>query len=236
MAKRAPPPARQQHIALAALSAVAVAATAFLTSTHGAFFEPYFGDINPVLAALLSAAAGAAALEILRRRGWFEIYSGPNTLRGVGLSAVLATGFAVAAIVADLTLGFRRDINVPFPWSLPFYPAIGFVAEVWLHAVPLAILAIVVSPLFRISVPDRLIWLCMISVSFVEPAFQVWGGLARLDITSLEVFVGVHVFAINVLQIYVFRHYGFVSMYAFRIIYYSYWHIAWGFLRLELMF
>jgi hypothetical protein len=30
--------------------------------------------------------------------------------------------------------------------------------------------------------------------------------------------------------------YGFLSMYAFRLVYYLHWHIVWGYLRLQLLF
>jgi hypothetical protein len=49
-------------------------------------------------------------------------------------------------------------------------------------------------------------------------------------------FVWVHVFAFNVAQLRVFRRHGFVSMYALRFCYYLCWHIAWGVLRLPLLF
>lgn len=46
----------------------------------------------------------------------------------------------------------------------------------------------------------------------------------------------IHVFAIALLQLRVFHRYDFASMLAFRMIYYTYWHIIWGVIRLKVLF
>jgi hypothetical protein len=62
-------------------------------------------------------------------------------VRGVGVSAAIATLFGVWQICADLLVTrFPKDINVPSPQSWLFYPAIGYVVEVFFHALPLALL------------------------------------------------------------------------------------------------
>ena len=47
---------------------------------------------------------------------------------------------------------------------------------------------------------------------------------------------GIAVSAVACLQLYVLRRFDFASMYTFRLIYYGYWHIAWGVIRLEVLF
>ena len=44
------------------------------------------------------------------------------------------------------------------------------------------------------------------------------------------------VFVIAVLQLYVFRRFDFASMYSFRLVYYAWWHILWGTIRLSVLF
>jgi hypothetical protein len=66
-----------------------------------------------------------------------------------------------------------------------------------------------------------------------EPTFQVLFGGETL---ALSVYTWFHVFAMAFLQLYVFRRYDFVSMYTFRLVYYMFWHIGWGYLRLRLLF
>ena len=46
----------------------------------------------------------------------------------------------------------------------------------------------------------------------------------------------VHVFAIALLQLAVFRRYDFALMYAFHLFYYAYRYIAWGVFRLDVLF
>jgi hypothetical protein len=48
--------------------------------------------------------------------------------------------------------------------------------------------------------------------------------------------VGVHVFAINVTQLLLFWRLGFWPMLTFRLTYYALWHIAWGEVRLAVLF
>jgi hypothetical protein len=48
--------------------------------------------------------------------------------------------------------------------------------------------------------------------------------------------VGVHVLVFNLLSLWFFRRYDFLSVYVFRVSYYGFWHILWGQLRLELLF
>jgi hypothetical protein len=41
---------------------------------------------------------------------------------------------------------------------------------------------------------------------------------------------------INLVQLTLFRRYDFLTMYAFRLVYYLVWHVAWGHLRLQVLF
>ena len=81
------------------------------------------------------------------------------------------------------------------------------------------------------------------AVSTVADALKLLCGLSAAQVlfdsepfSWADVYTWVHVFAIALLQLYVFRRFDFTSMYVFRLIYYAYWHIIWGVLRLELLF
>ena len=39
-------------------------------------------------------------------------------------------------------------------------------------------------------------------------------------------------FLFGVVDLWLFRRFDFVTMYAFRMLYYAYWYVAWGTLRL----
>ncbi|MCB9291467.1 MAG: hypothetical protein H6560_29470 [Lewinellaceae bacterium] len=44
--------------------------------------------------------------------------------------------------------------------------------------------------------------------------------------------MSLHIFLINLIQLWLFKRYDFVSMYTFRLVYYLIWHIGWGWVRL----
>ena len=199
------------------------------------FFQPFFGSINPLLAVAVIAVVGVASLGFLQSRGWFEIFTMRGTLRGMAVSAIIATLFRIEVIIAETTNIFRlpADTNVPLPWSLLFYTVIGYVAEIVFHVLPLTILLAFFGPLFKKLNMPGLIWFCIFVVSLLEPIFQVGSGQ---PLSFAQAYIGLHIFAINVLQLYVFRRYDFVSMVSFRLFYYLYWHIIWGGLRLQWLF
>lgn len=85
------------------------------------------------------------SLVFLHSRGWSEIYTS-SSVRGLGISAVIATLFGAWQICADLlVMRLPKDINVPPPQCLLFYPAMGYVVEVLFHAFPLALLLAVLG-------------------------------------------------------------------------------------------
>jgi hypothetical protein len=180
-----------------------------------------------VLAVSLVSILGVVSLRCLHSRG-FEVYTRRDRLRGLVLSATLATLFAVVTILVDLSIVQPKDLNVPPPQSLLFYPAMAYVAEISFHALPLTLLLVLLGPLLKKLDPGSIIWFCMIVDSFLEPIFQLGSGFS--------VYVGMYVFAFNLVRLHVFRRYDFVSMYSCRLVYYIHWHIVWGYMRLHLLF
>lgn len=112
----------------------------------------------------------------------------------------------------------------------------AYVVEICFHVAPLALLLVILGRLFRTLDSNRLVWICIFIAASLEPVFQLRLGFSRKLLSGLAVFVGVHIFAFNLFELYVFRRYGFVSMYSFRLAYYLSWHIVWGSLRLQLLF
>ncbi len=228
-------PARRQYLAFAALSAVAAGLTAVLSRSHRALFQPYFGGSDPLLVVTLTIVLGAVSLAALHSRSRFEVFKGRATVRGVAFSAGLATLLAVAMILADfLFIRFPEEMNVPPPEALLFYPAIGYVVELLFHTLPLATLILILGKLLKPAGTQRVVWLGILLTSLLEPTFQVVFPGEPLSWTAA--YVWVHVAVLNLLQLYVFRRYDFVSMYSFRLVYYLYWHIVWGVVRLRVLF
>jgi len=194
------------------------------------FYAPYFGTIPPLLAIAIATALGLVSLGFLRSRGWFQIRAA-NTLRGVVVAAVVASIFGIWQICADLFVTrFPKDINVPAPQSLLFYPTIGYVVEVFFHALPLAALLFLADLLGKWR-PNTtaLIWFCIVCVSALEPV------LVHMRMGAAA-YVGVFVFVFTLVELDIFRRYDFVSMYAFRLVFYLWWHVTWGYWRMRWLF
>jgi hypothetical protein len=120
------------------------------------------------------------------------------------------------------------------PQALWFYPIIGLVAEAVFHLAPLSVLLAatrIVAP--RVST-NRRAWACIALVALVEPTFQVVFTAGISPVTSA--LVGLHVLGISVAQLVIFRRFDFASMYVMRLVYYLWWHIVWGTLRLDVLF
>ena len=141
---------------------------------------------------------------------------------------------AVAIIIADFIIRYLKDLNVPPPLALLFYPAIGFVAEIVFHVAPLALLLLVSTPLVPQLGKERVVWIAILLVAATEPTYHVL--FDEKSCTAAAAYTGIHVFVIASLQLYVFRRCDFVSMLFFRLFYYAYWHILWGVVRLEVLF
>ena len=223
-----------QYAAYLALFLLALIFIVILLPESTVHFQRFLGEPNAILVVIIAFVLGAAALWLLQSSYGFVIFLGRATLRGMALSAVLATVLAVAIIVADWFLRYPENMNVPVPQALLFYPAIGFIAEVVFHVLPLALLLLALNPLVGTLGKERVVWLGIVIVAILEPAFQVL--FEKKPFSLVAVYTFVHVFAIAFLQLYVFRRFDFVSMYAFRLFYYAYWHILWGVIRLKMLF
>ena len=225
---------RWQYLAYFALSLMALIFTLILLPSSEADFQRFLGETNAILVMIVATVVGAVALWILQSNFGFVILRGQATLQGIALSAVLATALAVAIVAADFIIRYPKDINVPVPQALLFYPAIGFVAEIIFHILPLTLLLLIMTLIFGQSNEERIVWFAILLVAVFEPTFQVL--FEQKTLTWGDVYTWIHVFVIAFLQLYVFRRYDFVSMYAFRLIYYGFWHILWGVIRLKVLF
>ena len=197
-------------------------------------FRRFLGETNPILVLLVAAGGGAIALWWLRYGYGLELFNRATIWRGLSLAFGLASLIAVEVVIADFFVRYPEDTNVPLPQALLFYPAIGFVAEIIFHLIPLAVLLLLFRPAAHLLGPDRVVWLSILLVAALEPTFQILFDRSPFNWTDL--YTWLHVFLIALAQLYLLRRFDFITMYSFRLIYYSYWHILWGALRLKLLF
>jgi hypothetical protein len=178
---------------------------------------------------------GFFLLAFLLTRGWFEIFDVSN-IKGWIVAGVLAGLFAMVMIFIDSRVILPADVNRPYPDALLFYPTIGFVVEIIFHVLPLTLLLVLATSLFRNLSFESVIWPCIIVVALLEPLFQTWFGFSRPYPGWVLAIIAVNIFLINLAQLYLFKRYDFVTMYSMRLVYYLLWHIIWGILRLRILF
>ena len=110
-----------------------------------------------------------------------------------------------------------------------FYPAMAYVVDVIFHALPLALLLALLGRSTKKANTAIVIWLCIVFVSSLEPV------LVHMRMGA-SAYVGAFVFVFTLVELYLLRRYDFISMYAFRLVFYMWWHITWGYLRLRWLF
>lgn len=225
---------RLQYQVLLGLSIAAMGLTGITYFTDNQPFERFIGAINPLLAGMLIVFLGGILFTFLLSRRWFAIYKKENR-KGLYISAGLAAIPGIIMILVDLKIVFPADTNMLFPASLLFYPAIGFFVEILFHVLPLTLLLFTLTTLFRNAQYENIFWISILIVALLEPIYQtIWMG-GRYPLWAVA-YVGLHVFLINLFQLVIFKRYDFISMYFFRLVYYLFWHIGWGYIRLKVLF
>jgi hypothetical protein len=227
---------RLQYLIYLGVSLVVFSFTIILYFLDRQVFQRFLGSIDPLAAILAAIVVGFILLSFLLYKKWFVIYdieNLPGLVRFSGLAALLG----VIMILVDTRIKFPADINILFPKSLLFYPVIAFFVEILFHVVPLTLLISAMSSTLKNLNFNAIFWISIIIISMAEPIYQT------MDMASSKhfpvwavVYVGLHIFLINFFQLLIFKKYDFISMYSFRLVYYLFWHIGWGYLRLFWLF
>jgi hypothetical protein len=216
---------------LLSISTLSMAALLYLFNSQT--FRIFFGDNNPFIILISLSILGLLLARKFGELG-FEIYCQENLKLRYRYFA-FAVLLAMIIISIDLYVVFPGDMNVIFPYSVLYYPVFGYVVEILFHMTPLFLLLFIAKRLFNntnnIIIPGIIFF-----VSLLEPFFQVSLGFSSSVPTWTMCYVGVHIFLINIIQLMLFWRFDFVSMYSFRMLYYLFWHIIWGYLRLHILF
>ena len=174
-------------------------------------------------------------MSFLVSRNYFPVFA-KITARDKLTGFVLATSFALTSIFVDYQVKFPINMNILFPESLLFYPVIGFCVEIIFHVFPLSVLLWMFSGPLRCTNSAKIVWLSIGLVSLLEPIFQAVSGLSTKFPGWVPLWIGFHVWLINLAQLVIFKRYGFVWMYLFRLVYYFFWHVAWGYFRIQVLY
>jgi len=224
-----------QSLVLVAVCVAAVMGAVVLHLTGSEAFQPFFGPIHPVLATSALMLLALGSLRFLDSGDWVLVDRPLIGRRRFAIPAALATALAVPVVLVDLMGGFPEELNVLPPDSLVFYPVIALVAETVFHVVPLALLMLGTRRWVAEADHATVLVVSLIAVALPEPIYQVVAGAGESPLWA-NAYVAVHLLVFNLLAVYWLRRYGFFSMLSFRLVYYVWWHIAWGALRLRVLF
>jgi hypothetical protein len=225
---------RPQLVILVGLSLGVVALTAVAYASDHLLFQRFIGGFNPLIAISIIVVLGGTLSSVLLSRGWFAVLRTGNPGRFV-LPPAAAALLAAMMILVDLKVVFPENLNILFPHSLLYYPVMGYAAEIVFHLLPLSLLLILFAWLAGDVSYSTIIWPCIFFVSLLEPAFQTIPFVGHYPSWAV-VSVALLVWAVNAIELLLFKRFDFVSMYSFRLAYYLAWHILWGQVRIGVLF
>jgi len=227
---------RFQYLVYFGVSLVIICFTIILSFSERPVFERFLGSIDPLAAILASIVVGFILLSFLLSKKWFVIFDIGNFLgliRFSGLAALLG----VIMIIIDTRIIFPADTNILFPQSLLFYPAIAFFVEILFHVFPLTVLITIMNSILKKPNFNAILWISIFIISIAEPIYHTLDMVSSKSFPFWAVaYVGLHIFLINFFQLLIFKKYDFIAMYSFRLVYYLFWHIGWGYIRLFWLF
>ncbi len=227
---------RLQYQIYIGLSFIVAVLAGMLYFSNKLIFQRFIGKVNPLIACGVIISLGFILLSFLLSKGWFTIYKKENP-KGLLLRLFLALLFVPISILVDIKVGFPADINILFPESLLFYPAIGFFVEILFHVLPLTVLLFLLTSILKNVNHQKVILISIFIVSLLEPVYQTMPMFSsnHYPIWAASI-VLLNLFLFNLSQLFIFKRYDFISMYSFRLVYYIIWHIVWGNFRLNLLF
>jgi hypothetical protein len=224
---------KRQYIAFAVLATIILWLTYTVNRSNSPYFQKFIGTLNPFIALLGSAIVGALLLAFSLHKEWFKILKKENLKDWFTFFGWVSL-FATVVILVDWKIVFPKDMNVPFPESLLFYPVMAFFVEILFHVLPLSLLLLLLTSVFKTINNLTVFSICIFIVVMLEPTYQIQ-FIDNYPLWSI-ITVWVNLFIFNLAQLIIFRRYDFVSMYVFRLFYYFIWHITWGHYRLILLF
>lgn len=198
-------------------------------------FERFLPFKNiPVVLVLIFLFAGVS-LFLLKKKS-FSIYKKKNKYKIDMQKILVSIILGITIIIVDINCPYPEDMNISLPFGLIFYPIIGLIVDLLLHIIPFAIICCVIHPIENQKLHRYGILFGIMTISLLEPIYQVIHGFKSGNPVWMVVYTGFHVCFINLYQFFVYKQQNFVEMYRFRMYYYFIWHILWGYFRLYILF
>jgi hypothetical protein len=224
----------------AGLMASLVLVKLVLTFWPNVFRSPAQAAVFAWPALAVWTALGGVGIYLADRTGFPPPWGEPGSnARRLWLPTVLGFALGIVAIVTErLTLWTEivaakmnlPSIHIAWPASVLIYPGGAIIVEVAyrIFLVPL-LLWLISNVILQGRRQEQVFWALAVITSLIEPASQdlhaVIAGPSRMAFAS----VFAEDYALNFLQAWLFRRYGFLSAILLRVAFYLVWHVLWGF-------
>jgi len=197
-------------------------------------YSRFFGRANPVLVVIFTIIVGSFLMSRLRSTMALKVYTAAPKTR-ILVIVVIPLVLFCGIVWVDTRGVFPQDLNIAFPESLLFYPSIAYIVEIIFHIVPFALCVFIITTVFKQCQQTTVLLITIPLVALFEPIFQIMTFGGNYPGWAIA-YVGTNILVINLAQLWLFVKYDFVSMYAFRLVYYVLWHIIWGAFRVQWLF
>lgn len=202
---------------------------AFADPDQAAFFQwisiAIFGVVGFVGVVLTEHTGFPDAWDALKQKPIRALYAiGAGVLFGILFVAFdMATGFTRHIVAAH---GVAQQYTGFVPMALAFSAA-SIIVEVVHRLLIIPLLLFVISNLvLRGRWQEQIFWILAIPLSALEPLLQARDVLALPS--NLSIVYAIVFYALNFVQVFMFRRYGYFSSYLMRVAFYVVWHALYA--------
>jgi hypothetical protein len=200
----------------------------FRSTTQAAVFEWKFLALWTIL--------GWTGVVLSQKTGFPEPWNGGiSNIHRILLPFLIGITLGILAIGTDWITGWThfvankmhmRTIHIDFPASLLIYPGGAIIVNIVYRIFPVPFLLWIISNLIlKGRSRNKVFWILATLLSFVEPLGDI--GLKELGYGTMSA-VFIQDYALNIIEMWLFRTLGFLAPIFMRIFFYLLWHVLWG--------
>jgi hypothetical protein len=201
---------------------------AFRSTTQAAVFEWKFLAIWTIL--------GWIGVVLSQKTGFPEPWNGGiSNIHRIILPFLIGISLGILAIGTDWITGWThfvankmhmKTIHIDFPASAAIYPGGAIIVNIVYRIFPIPFLLWIISNLIlKGRSQNKIFWTLAILLSFVEPLGDI--QLKEMGYGTMSA-VFIQDYALNIIEMWLFRTLGFLAPIFMRIFFYLIWHVLWG--------
>lgn len=201
----------------------------FRSTSQAAVFEWKFLALWTIL--------GWIGVVLAQKTGFPKPWNGDiSNISRLVLPLVIGIVLGIIAIATDRFTGWThfvankmhlKTIHIDFPASLLIYPGGAIIVNIVYRIFPIPFLLWIISNLLlKKRFQNRIFWILAALLSLVEPMSDL--GLKELGYGTMAL-VFTEDYALNIIEMWLFRKLGFLAPILMRIFFYLIWHVFWGY-------